>query len=70
MPPKTSPKPSAKAGAESAKNLKGSTKDLPPVEIQLYANDYTNKLKDSLRKQLQATKGFPEKLKSVEFCEF
>lgn len=30
-----------------------------------YENEITNKLKESLRKNLQATKGFPEKLKSV-----
>lgn len=65
MPPKPSPKAGAKPDAKSQATLKGSTKELPPVEVQLYSNDYTNKLKDNLRKQLQGTKGFPEKLKSV-----
>jgi len=34
-------------------------------EVQLYLNEYTTKLKESLKKKLQATKGFPEKLKPV-----
>lgn len=64
MPPKPAPKAPGKS------DPKGSTKDLPPVEVQLYSNDYTNKLKDSLRKQLQGTKGFPEKLKSVVLLDW
>lgn len=66
MPPKTNPKaPAGKDGKDGQASGKASAKELPPAESQLYANDYTNKLRDSLRKQLQGTKGFPEKLKSV-----
>jgi hypothetical protein len=73
MPPKTNPKPAEKSAASAAGGKatpKQSARDLPPVEVQLYSNDYTNKLKDALRKQLQGTKGFPEKLKSVGWPYF
>ena len=68
MPPKKNPKAAGKSTASAAGSKttpKQSARDPLPVEVQLYTNDYTNKLKDALRKQLQATKGFPEKLKTV-----
>lgn len=55
------------AKAKPGDKNKPDDKKVPPPapEVQLYHNEYTAKLKDSLKKQLQATKGFPEKLKSV-----
>jgi hypothetical protein len=70
MPPKQAPKsaaPKAGAGGDKGEKSVNSTAGKPttPMENQLYANDYTNKLRDQLKKQLQGTKGFPEKLKLV-----
>ena len=72
MPPKKAASKSAvKPGDKSQKELSVKTDDKKtalPSEPQAYTNEYTNKLKDTLKKQLQSTKGFPEKLKSVG-CE-
>lgn len=68
MPPKKSDR-----SAKDAKDAKGDSNRggkpgtaAVPEKPAAYANDYTNKLKDGLRKQLQATKGIPEKLKAVD----
>lgn len=60
-PPKAKPSKST-AGSKGKVDEK---KQQAPPEVQLFHNEYTAKLKDSLKKQLQGTKGFPEKLKSV-----
>ena len=68
MPPKAPPKSAAaKAADKGDKSARTETSAKPntPTGPQPYANDYTNKLKETLKKQLQATKGFPEKLKTV-----
>lgn len=64
MPPKKSAKSTKDANGDS---IKGGKPSVPAISEKppAYANDYTNKLKDGLKKQLQATKGIPEKLKTV-----
>ena len=66
-------KKKAGAAGKSTASMKDLEKSLtdkkttaPSVSgAQMYANEITNKLKESLKKQLQAVKGVPEKLKSV-----
>ncbi len=69
MPPKKAAA-SAKGGAKSTKGAPSAKTDdkktAVPSEPQAFTNEYTNKLKDNLKKQLQQTKGFPEKLKLVQ----
>lgn len=64
MPPKQSANSIKDVKGDSNKGGKPSVPAIPE-KPQAYANDYTNKLKDGLKKQLQATKGIPEKLKTV-----
>lgn len=66
-------KKKAGAAGKSAASVKDLDKSLTDKKstapsasaTQMYANEITNKLKESLKKQLQAVKGVPEKLKTV-----
>lgn len=63
-------KPTSKKGDKGGKSARSEKslddkKTTAPSETQLYMNDYTNKLRESLKKQLLATKGFPDRIKLV-----